>query len=490
MEWTREDRYKGLESISEEKYTQMAKRVEKSPWRQYYHIQPVTGLLNDPNGFIYYKGKYHLFYQWFPLGPVHGLKYWYHVSSEDLATFKNEGPVVYPDTLYDSHGAYSGSSIQINDKLYIFYTGNHRTKDWERVPYQVYAQLNNDFQIIKKVPFISGSPNGYTKHVRDPKIWKNKDKYYLVLGAQNDNEKGRALIYQSKEPFEFNLLGEINTGLNEFGYMWECPDIFRIEDKDVFLFCPQGLEKEGNKYTNIYQSGYLVGNFDYDTLNMSHEGFNELDNGFDFYAPQTTLSADGDRILIGWMGLPDTEYPTDQYEWAHCMTLPRILTIENNQLKQRIHPNIFKLREKGIKQEFKLRNNSREWDLIEPGRLEIDFSIKDNSSEKITVLLANKVGESIEIDIDFIKNIFQLNRSNSGQLPSNQDDQKRSIDLDEIFSHMQVFIDNSSIEIFINDGSKVMSSRLFPREPYSQCQIKVEKGNADVEVNQYKLKRG
>ena len=83
MEWPREKRYERLENLPKEKYNELKEKVENSPYRQKFHVQPDTGLLNDPNGFSYFNGKYHLFYQWFPLGPVHGVKYWYHLSSTD-----------------------------------------------------------------------------------------------------------------------------------------------------------------------------------------------------------------------------------------------------------------------------------------------------------------------------------------------------------------------------------------------------------------------
>ena len=83
-EWTREERYRTILEASNEEITELKKIVDSCPYRQKFHIQPTTGLLNDPNGFSYYNGEYHLFYQWFPLGPVHGIKHWYHVSSKDL----------------------------------------------------------------------------------------------------------------------------------------------------------------------------------------------------------------------------------------------------------------------------------------------------------------------------------------------------------------------------------------------------------------------
>ena len=80
MEWSREARYRRIQEATVEELQQLKMSVDACCYRQKFHIQPVTGLLNDPNGFSYYNGEYHLFYQWFPLGPVHGVKYWYHVS--------------------------------------------------------------------------------------------------------------------------------------------------------------------------------------------------------------------------------------------------------------------------------------------------------------------------------------------------------------------------------------------------------------------------
>ena len=115
MEWSREERYRKIEDITEEEYENIKQKVKSSPYRQKYHIQPNTGLLNDPNGFSYFKGKYHLFHQWFPLGPVHGVKYWYHLSSADLVLWEDEGIAMAPDTVYDSHGVFSGSALPVKD---------------------------------------------------------------------------------------------------------------------------------------------------------------------------------------------------------------------------------------------------------------------------------------------------------------------------------------------------------------------------------------
>ena len=115
--WTKEERYRALEN--EEEIRPLHERIRKSDYRQHYHIQSVTGLLNDPNGFVFHNGQWHLFYQWCPWGAVHGLKYWYHTVSSDLVTWKNKGVCICPDTYADNKGAYSGSALPTENCVYL-----------------------------------------------------------------------------------------------------------------------------------------------------------------------------------------------------------------------------------------------------------------------------------------------------------------------------------------------------------------------------------
>ena len=120
MKWTTEKRYKRYEDWSEAERDQLKSTMEKSPWRAKYHVEPSSGLLNDPNGFSYFDGKWILFYQNFPFGAAHGLKSWVQLESDNLVTFKETGVKVLPDTPLDSHGAYSGSALQFGDQLFLF----------------------------------------------------------------------------------------------------------------------------------------------------------------------------------------------------------------------------------------------------------------------------------------------------------------------------------------------------------------------------------
>ena len=258
-EWTREERYRTILEASDEEMSALKEKVDTCPYRQKFHIQPTTGLLNDPNGFAYFNGEYHLFYQWFPLGPVHGIKHWYHVSSKDLVYWNDCGVGIIPSEYFESHGAFSGSGLAENDKLYLFYTGNTRNDKWERHPYQCLAIMDEEGKITKHPKaIVEELPEIYTDNFRDPKVFKENDKYYFVIGAERkEGNLGTIAVYESADLINWNYKGEIKTSFFGNGFMWECPDYIKLDDKGVLIFSPQGLEADGDKYRNIFQSGYL-----------------------------------------------------------------------------------------------------------------------------------------------------------------------------------------------------------------------------------------
>lgn len=141
-QWTKEERYRVLKDPEE--IRELHERIVKSDYRQTYHIQPPTGLLNDPNGFVWHDGVYNLFYQWCPWGAVHGLKYWYHTCSRDLVNWYNVGVCIKPDCDMDNKGIYSGSAWPGRDAIHLFYTGNHRDEDWKRTSNTCMVKLYDD----------------------------------------------------------------------------------------------------------------------------------------------------------------------------------------------------------------------------------------------------------------------------------------------------------------------------------------------------------
>ena len=310
-EWTREEKYRYLKDPQE--LSELYEKISASVYRQHFHNQAVTGLMNDPNGFVWHDNRWHLFYQWCPWGAVHGLKHWYHIVSKDLVTWKNLGVCLLPDQEdgYDNKGVYSGSAMPIGDKIYLYYTGNHRDVDWTRHAYTCLARLGNDGWPEKYPLPLFGANPAYTEHQRDPKIIRvpGKDKYYMIIGAQTLDKRGCVLVYSSEELQHGWLFeGELKVpGFEDFGDMWECPSIEHLGGTDVLLLCPQHLTLPGRGRSRNH-NGYILGQMDWDSLTFTPDGqFHVLDFGFDSYAAACANNLqDADKaILIAWMGVPD-----------------------------------------------------------------------------------------------------------------------------------------------------------------------------------------
>ncbi|WP_065356530.1 sucrose-6-phosphate hydrolase [Kluyvera georgiana] len=414
----------------------------------HWHHAPLTGLMNDPNGFIQFAGQYHLFYQWNPLACDHTFKCWGHWSSLDLIHWRHEPIALLPDEEYDRNGCYSGSAVEQDGILKLCYTGNVKFADGSRTAWQCIAMQNADSTFSKQGPVLP-LPEGYTGHVRDPKVWRHNDRWYMVLGAQDLQHCGKVLLFSSGDLQQWNFHGEIaGHGLNsleDVGYMWECPDLFPLDNKHVLICCPQGLPRESHRFLNTYPVVWTQGHFDYANTAFEHGPLHELDSGFEFYAPQTMLSEDGRRLLVGWMGVPDGEemqQPTCEHGWLHQMTCLRELSWRNGTLYQ--HP---------LRELTSLRGEAHHWqgNTLPLAPTELSFDIAPGS----------------EMMLDFAGALTLAVNGNGIQLT------RQSLLSDEIHHRywngavrsLQILIDRSSVEIFINDGEGVMSSRFFPSYP-------------------------
>lgn len=491
--WTKEEKYRVYKDADRTELELLHQKIKASPYRQSFHIQALTGLLNDPNSFAYFDGKWRLFYQWFPFGAIHGMKHWYLMESDDLVTWEAKGLKIKADTIYDNYGVYSGSGMEIDGKLHIFYTGNSRDEAFVRHPYQCFAIMDKDGSIRKsEKPLISESPL-YTEHQRDPKIYfdEKTNNYYIFIGAQDKALKGKAIVYKfipSEETPRFeqgawDFLGELKVkGYEDFGYMWECPDLIQVGEKYVLLFSPQGLEPQDYKYRNIFQNGYLEGDMDFESLTFTPSSeFRELDHGFEFYASQTAAYVDrttGEKnhALIAWMGLPDVTYPTDEEEWSGCMTLPRILTLKEDRLYQSPVDEMKNLRKHtlyaGQEKLWQGETKPSEY-LIEgiQGNLELHLFGKGNgvshSEEKLInnglKIVYNKDDKTLTMDRGQMNQAFNLAYGGT-----------RTVELEEALHTLQIYVDHSSVEVFINQGKYSMTARIFPTAEEKFTQIRLE----------------
>ena len=466
--------------------------VEKDFWRQKYHIQGIVGLINDPNGFSQFKGKYHMFYQWNPLGTDHKNKTWAHSVSDDLLHWKRLKTALRPDTWYSKDGVYSGSAIVDDEKLYLFYTGNVKDCDGNRESYQCLAVSSDGENFERWEPSIINQPNGYTRHIRDPKIWKKDGKFYAVIGIQSEDLEGKAVLYSSENIKDWKFEGEI-TGANhgkikDFGFMWECPDYFQLKDektgeiKDLLVFSPQGLEPEGDLYNNKYQTGYLFGKLDYKKPEFEiSSDFVEIDRGNDFYAPQSMEDDKGRRLIVGWMGIPEEEdFPTVKNEWLHCLTLPRELKVIDGKLYQVPIKEMESIR--GEKIEF----NEKVTGEVKVGTgvtYELKAKFTDFNSDFGLKLRTGKNSETV-LKFDYNDKKFVLDRT-KGEQP---DKRLRKVYLGDISElELTVFVDNSSVEVFINGGAEVFSSRIFPEKDANGIIVFADK-DVNVEIEKWEWK--
>lgn len=157
-------------------------------------------------------------------------------------------------------------------------------------------------------------------HVRDPKVWREDGRWHMVLGARTLDDTGCVLFYTSDDLRRWQYDGR--ASVPDFGYMWECPNVFSVGGHRWLSVSPQGLPHGADRYPNVYQSGRF-------RFDGRLESFAEWDRGFDFYAPQSFEAPDGRHILIGWMGIGDAPYqnPTTALGYQHCLTLPREVTM-------------------------------------------------------------------------------------------------------------------------------------------------------------------
>ncbi|OJG66135.1 sucrose-6-phosphate hydrolase [Enterococcus moraviensis] len=443
-------------------------------------------MLNDPNGFCYYNGKYHLFYQWFPFGAVHGMKHWYHLTSADLVDWQEEGVALMPEFPHESHGIFSGTGFVEEEQLYLFYTGNHRNETWQRRSSQCLAILSSDGKIEKVTePVISGPPKQYTHNFRDPKVFKKGNHYYMLVGAQREALEGCLLVYVSDDLKSWKFKQELKTNHESFGFMWECPDYFSLQGQEVLLVSPQGLKAKGNDFQNIYHSGVFIGEFDEQMVSFDTHAFQELDKGFDFYAPQTTQTPDGRQILIGWMGLPDTDYPSDKDGWANCLTTPRELSIKNGRIQQQPLQELKQKRVKTKHQQVRVASSRERLKTIfsEAGEYQVTIKVEDAKKAGI----AFSVGENEETVclLDRESKYFSLDRTQSGIPVATDFGTVRKMIYQQPTIQLTIFLDQSSIEVFVNDGEAVFSSRIFPKEDSRFIELFAENGTAQIDITQW-----
>ena len=422
-----------------------------------YHFFPITGWLNDPNGLIQYKDKYHMFYQFNPSNPEWGPMHWGHAISDDLFNWKHLPVALYPEKTIDDNdlsGIFSGSAVEKDGRLYLMYTQFFDPKCYENHEKEqqciAYSDNGINFEKYSKNPVLEHPPSALFHDFRDPKVWKGEDsKYYCVLGGGSDNV-GKILLYSSINLTDWkfeNVLIEMDP--EEFGPTLECPDFFKLDDRWVLLFSA-GFLTEGAR-----KSYYIIG--DYKENRFIPADFGEIDLGNDIYAVQTFKDKNDRRILIGWIHTPERyNYTTDE-GWAGIMSIPRVLSIKGNTLVQTPVEEINQFIQKkklSEKTGTSIRIDEYENSFI----LEID-KLKDTGS----IVLENAFDR---FECSFSSTDIEIIETRDKKIVC-----KDFYQIDSEIKNLKIFVDKSSVEIFFNSGQTVCSWRIYPQEVYKEAII-------------------
>ena len=435
-------------------------RVRADESRLAYHLMPETGWLNDPNGLCQFQGLYHIYYQYTPFEPTGEIKLWGHYTTRDFIYYKQEEPALFPDQDLDAHGVYSGSAYVEDKTIHYFYTGNVKLFDRDDYDYIMSGRVSNTIHVTSRDGYHFSAkelvmnhtdyPADMSCHIRDPKVFKKGEYYYMVLGARDTLSKGMVLVYRSMDLTNWEYFNRITTE-QTFGYMWECPDLFCLDGQLCLVCCPQGVKPMGTEYQNVHQCTVFCLDYDFreNTIRLNSQFPGMVDRGFDFYAPQTFLDEQGRHILIGWMGIPDAEYtnPTVKAGWQHALTMPRLLHMREGRLLQQ-----------PLEEMKELRRDRRDYDFWELGKgvetglvFEACLSMESCSDMCLTI--------RDDVTLSYEDGLLTLDMGTSGSGRT-----RRSVLLEQL-TDLRIFSDTTSLEIFANDGLEVFTTRVYGDRP-------------------------
>ncbi len=434
--------------------------------RPLFHLTPLVGWMNDPNGFCWYKGQYHLFCQYHPFSRQWGPMHWGHAVSNDLLHWTYMPCALAPDTAADAGGCFSGSAVETPDgKLMLVYTGVQPAGTFRR---ETQAQCvavgdGKDFEKSLLNPVIRHAhlPEGYSEFdFRDPKVWREDGVYRMVVGNRHEEKSGTVLLMESKDGLDWHFVTEIDACRKEYGRMWECPDYFPLSGKQVLIVSPQEMRAREEFHAG-FGTVCIIGRYLKKDRQFVRESVQPVDHGLNFYAPQTVLAPDGRRIMIGWMDNWETckEAPR-RHPWYGQMSAPREVFMENGRLCQRPVKEMERLWQDTVIHEQVPVMEETSLPGVQ-GRL-MDMTVtllpQGSACRRFTLHVAKDAGHYIGIRCDLARGELVFDRSHGG---SHRDIAHTRHVIAEVKNKkltLRLLMDKESIELFINDGERTVTS--------------------------------
>ncbi|AZR96671.1 beta-fructofuranosidase [Streptococcus suis] len=416
------------------------------------HLTPETGWMNDPNGFIYFRGEYHLFYQFNPYESVWGPMHWGHAKSKDLVNWEQLPVALAPDKAYDKDGCFSGSAIVKDDVLWLMYTGHIVNEDGtvSQVQNMAFSTDGIHFEKIEQNPVATaeGLPEEVIANdFRDPKIFEKDGHYYSVVATNHKDNVGCIVLLSSPNLTDWKFESIFLKGQAHQGHVWECPDYFEVDGQEYLIISPMRYQKDGNDFVNINSNIFVTGHVDWDKKVFVADSFKEIDHGHDFYAAQTTEGPEGERVMIAWMHTWGRKLVTNDlgHKWYGQMTLPRILKKTENGLHQVLPTSV----------------------LEAFSDIEIGQSIQGPS--KLSLKLEDSLDLKLGTDQDYLQFGYDKDRQevyidrSSLKIQQVGEEEwstvRRAVTVEA--KELLVLIDTNCLEIFINEGQETLTSTFY-----------------------------
>ena len=423
--------------LSANNYIEKSRKTVKNEYRLRYHMMPPIGWLNDPNGLIYFKGRYHLYYQFNPYASCPGKMCWGHFLSEDLISYVDDGVALKPDM--EDASAFSGGAIEYDGKINAFYTlhiENEKGKSEE-----VYKAVSSEgffFDRGAKVFNNGDLPKNISRtDFRDPCPVKIGDKYFVFVGGKDEVlNKGVIIVLHGTTPEKLEYAFKLGP-YYELGDMGECPSYFRIGDKDVIIVSGCNVPQRGNDFKNINSSVFIVGELNFEKGEMKVDCIREIDKGDSFYAPQFIRGTDK-PVMIGWFEMWEKKYPTHEknHGWVGAFSIPREISLKDGEIYQT-----------PVQTLNEYLSDAKEGTVPKCADITLRFTgegalkIEGDDGE---VIIGKDSG--VYLDTNLTNNMFGCVRRTNNNYGS---------------CEVRILLDISGIEVFVDGGREVISSRIY-----------------------------
>ena len=481
-------------------------------YRPLYHASVPSGWSNDPNGTIFYNGKAHLFFQHYPHKPAWGTMHWGHFTTNDFVHWDVLPVALVPDRDYEVIcGCCSGSVIEKDGKLYLMYTAAQPTL--QRQCLAVSEDGGVTFTKNESNPILTAdmlSKEVSPLDFRDPRLFKKDGWYYFIAGARvidlNASKEeldertskwdkhapagfGNLILCRSRDLMKWEYVGHLLHRQPEFeddfynlNGVYECPDYLVIDGKEVILTSPQNLPQMDNHFQNVHSGLYLLGKLDFETGRFDLKKIGELDNGFDFYAAQSLHMPDGRYIMISWKEMWDRNYPTQAEGWAGTYSFPRELSMDGDCLIQKPARELDRFCENKVTcQSLSVTGSEVSVKGISGAVTRIRLTLEPGTAARAGVkLFAGEEHETV-VYFDREEGVLAIDRSKSGIPFTGSEDNVdvRKLDIDSPESiELEMLLDVSSLEVFIDGGRHVMTANVYPDPEDTEVRFFAEGGSA------------